>query len=967
MRGLLWMFLIAFCGSATAQVHFNRIPREFGLLPRNLKTNRGEARFSGTITGNYPKLSLWVTQNGKPYATVTKGLIYSSGTATFDVSQLLLAGKYHYDLTLLFMGADTLQFSIQDIVVGDAYIVQGQSNAVANSYGGYANATYGDSFIRSFGTSSYDPNSNLADTNWHLAEGDGYYSAGCIGQWALVMAKGMLDSTGIPVSIMNGAVGGTSVTYHQRYNPQPDHPATCYGRLLYRMRKAGLDKNVRSILWFQGESDGFQPKVHDSLFRVLYADWFKDYKGMEQNYLVQVRGLGCGNPGADLMEIQRQFEFELPKMKVISSNGLNGHNGCHYSFNNGYQQLGLALGALAMRDLHNSGRTMNIDPPNILYATWNNAGRTEIRLHLRKPTDSVFVDAGFDKLFYVSGDPNVKVTGAYLKNNTVRIQLNQGTCKPITLTYLGLPGSQPWVKNRMGMGLISFDGIPVEDQVQTSSYYGCPNEDKWLGEDSLAGCKYEWKSLKSGKKKTSARIVHHFIGDENYQLLVTYTTSGCLTDTFTIGTYTDNSPPPYAGRDSTLCHGDSIRLALDFPYASVLWTQNGSSHMGSDFTTADAGTVQIVAKSSQGCSYSDSLTIKTSNPTLDLGPDMQVCPNGMANIHAQSGFAAYLWSPTGSRDSAIVVGKGTYWAMVTDAAGCAATDTVKISEYAVAIPSPIFGALCPDGYFEMKIPPGFIRWELDTKILPSTYYTTADTFTVQCIDSQGCVAPLTAQISRKFVPYFSLGEDTGACSESGVWLQCSFPSQIYRWNGKASSDAKLKTTGPGVYTCAVTATSGCTYSDTVTIAEYPSPAFSLPADTSICNGDVWKPILPANYQYEVNGLPVAKVQFSIGGQYYLRAISDRGCATEKETFIRLVPCSNATQAMQKNNLSLYPNPAIDKLMVPQETGTVDIYTLNGRSLGRLVVKNHTCDISSLPVGAYWVHTQNGGAGFLKTN
>ena len=79
-------------------------------------------------------------------------------------------------------------------------------------------------------------------------------------------------------------------------------------------------------------------KEYRQVFRKLYKDWRKDYKKVSRYYFVQVRA-GCGSPTLEFLEVQRQFEFTLSNLKVISANGLNAHDGCHYGFNNGYKQL----------------------------------------------------------------------------------------------------------------------------------------------------------------------------------------------------------------------------------------------------------------------------------------------------------------------------------------------------------------------------------------------------------------------------------------------------------------------------------------------------------------------------------------------------------------------------------------------------------------------------------------------------
>ncbi|MCC7298062.1 MAG: hypothetical protein IT244_06985, partial [Bacteroidia bacterium] len=509
MRAAFLFIFVLYWTNALSQVVFNQLPRTGSVIPRNLKTNRAETHCSGKITGSYTKVRLQCTQNGKSFSDQTKLLNFAGGVSNFDMVLFLPAGKYRYNLTLNFIGTDTLTYLIKDILVGDVYIIQGQSNAVANSYSGLANPTYKDSFIRTFGTTYFDAVTTEKDTQWYIANGDGYYASGCIGQWGLIMGKTLLDSFGIPIAIINGAVGGTSVTYHQRYNPQPNNTSTCYGRLLYRMEKANLTKNVRGIFWFQGESDGPYPKLHDSLFRQLYKDWSKDFKGMEKNYLVQVRGGGCGSPAAEILEVQRQFEFTLSKLKVISSNGLNGHDGCHYYLKDGYKSLGLQLAALVSRDLYQSGRINNIDPPGIASVTWNNGAKTELELEMLQPNDSIFADPNFHALFHINGDNSVQIIGGSVFKNRIILQLSGTTCNPISLTYLGKPGAQPWVKNRIGAGLVSFHQIPVNNKTAKKTYYGCIGTVATIGEDSIKGCNYSWFNLQSKKRYSTSKILHH--------------------------------------------------------------------------------------------------------------------------------------------------------------------------------------------------------------------------------------------------------------------------------------------------------------------------------------------------------------------------------------------------------------------------------------------------------------------------
>ncbi len=358
-------------------------PKDNAFLARNVNTNKAIVTLKGAITDpSYSALKLNVYQNHVLKSTYYFSFNYSQGITAFSQNIELAAGKYIYTLEYKLSGSQTYNTTIDGIMVGDAYIIQGQSNAVACNYYNTNikySAAYNDTFIKSFG-SLYSP----YDTVWYKAEGEIAYGKGSVGQWGLVMAKMLLDSFGIPVCILNGAIGGTTITQHVRTQGNPTDLGSIYGLLLYRVRKARLENSIRGILYFQGESDGGNANLHDSLFKQIYNCWNQDYKGFKKLYVVQVRGKGCGNPSIQLRDKQRKFGIALTKCTVVSSNGLNNHDGCHYGFTNGYELLGKQLSALVSRDLYNGKIIVNIDPPNIKTCYYSNAAQhaKPFRYHL---------------------------------------------------------------------------------------------------------------------------------------------------------------------------------------------------------------------------------------------------------------------------------------------------------------------------------------------------------------------------------------------------------------------------------------------------------------------------------------------------------------------------------------------------------------------------------------------------------
>lgn len=74
-----------------------------------------------------------------------------------------------------------------------------------------------------------------------------------------------------------------------------------------------------------------------------------------------------------------------------------------------------------------------------------------------------------------------------------------------------------------------------------------------------------------------------------------------------------------------------------------------------------------------------SLVVEVSSDfTVDIGPDLVVCPGGTVEIDAFQPNATYVWS-TGATTSSIVVGQpGTYTVTITDSEGCVGSDDVVV-------------------------------------------------------------------------------------------------------------------------------------------------------------------------------------------------------------------------------------------------------------------------------------------------
>ena len=149
-------------------------------------------------------------------------------------------------------GVETVLHKAANLLCGDAYIIIGQSNAVATDFG-KEDPAFRSEWIRTFGTMS----GNAKEfTGWgdavHRSREGGKLQ---VGYWGMELGKRIVESHKMPVFLINGAVGGTRVDQHQRNEADPEDLTTIYGRLLWRLRRAKLTHGVRGIIWHQGEND----------------------------------------------------------------------------------------------------------------------------------------------------------------------------------------------------------------------------------------------------------------------------------------------------------------------------------------------------------------------------------------------------------------------------------------------------------------------------------------------------------------------------------------------------------------------------------------------------------------------------------------------------------------------------------------------------------------------------------------
>jgi len=424
-----------------------------------------EVKISGIITeSGYDSICVEVLRNQQLWKQYYAVLEYDSSAAKFSFRPKIHAELSEYSFLIK---VDSHLFAqIDNVVCGDVFLITGQSN----SYRGDYHAKYCNEFCRSFGKHTgynvYYP----ADTSWGLSSGKGYTKYSFVGALGIHLQQLITETYKIPTCFINGGSGGSNIEYNL---PNPEDSLdlhSTYGRLLYRTQKAGLVNDVKAIIWHQGEADSHPCcwQYYADRFDLLRKAWKKDYKTLNKIYTFQIHP-GCGGENqSQLREVQRTLSENYPDVKIMSTMGIVGHDGCHYEYT-GYYQMAEWIFRLIARDFYDSTDSLLITPPNIKYAYTED--HKQIVLEFDQPIvwPADTLGQSMKDYFYLD-DTDVYVDSGYvgISENFIFLNLSE-ISSATTVTYLpnkyyngnSVIYEGPWLKNQWGIGALSFYEFPI--------------------------------------------------------------------------------------------------------------------------------------------------------------------------------------------------------------------------------------------------------------------------------------------------------------------------------------------------------------------------------------------------------------------------------------------------------------------------------------------------------------------------
>lgn len=99
-----------------------------------------------------------------------------------------------------------------------------------------------------------------------------------------------------------------------------------------------------------------------------------------------------------------------------------------------------------------------------------------------------------------------------------------------------------------------------------------------------------------------------------------------------------------------------------------------------------------------------------------------------------------------------------------------------------------------------------------------------------------------------------------------------------------------------------------------------------------------------------------------GARYFKVDISLNGCSTSDSILINFVYCSGIDNALDPNEVDVYPNPTEGKIFVNStyifNNAQVEVYSTSGKLVMKSKISNNSFDISELNTGLYFVLIRN---------
>jgi len=449
--------------------------------------NQGTLYYNGTISCSVDTVFLKLYADDKLIKTENQKI---AADKAYAFAMKLKPGliRYKVEFGTKTGGNETVLRTVTNLICGDAYIIDGQSNAEACGPNNGPNedpVTPLNDWVRSYGNYL----NGTTNGGWGPAVRMhiwGRHNCGqhSIGAWGIVLATNLVAKYQMPICMINGAIGGTPIWQHQvnptnRFDTSGEfyrNPYKIYGSLLTRVTGARLTHGIRGAFWFQGENDSgagaptgdWNYKSYQQYFIDMASAWKTDYPNIRHYYVYQVWPAPCNMGPKDdgIREAQRTLSRLFSNLRVMSLIGAAGpHAGrgsCHFELEV-YAWFAHFMSPLVEMDNYGLSPRQEVTAPDLKRAWFTSAAKDEITLDFGQPVvwkDEVKKDIYLD-------DVAAPISAGSVSGNVLTLKLLAPSSAKVIghisgHHWDGKPGSIIFGAN--GIAALTFCDVPIEDK-----------------------------------------------------------------------------------------------------------------------------------------------------------------------------------------------------------------------------------------------------------------------------------------------------------------------------------------------------------------------------------------------------------------------------------------------------------------------------------------------------------------------
>ncbi len=333
------------------------------------------------------------------------------------------------------------------------------------------------------------------------------------------------------------------------------------------------------------------------------------------------------------------------------------------------------------------------------------------------------------------------------------------------------------------------------------------------------------------------------------------------------------------------------------------WSPTGQSTSAA--TGLSAGVYTVTVTDSNGCTNTQSVAITNSG-----GPSAVVTASGNPNCFGQStgtatlsssgGLSPYTYSWSGNSSTtatATGLSAGTYTITVTDANGCTGTQTISLSQpSSINLQTSSISANCNQSNGIAGVTAGggtgafTYSWNPGGQTNAAATGLSAGSYTITVTDNNGCTKTVAVAVGSSSGGSVNItastnvncfGSSNGSATSS---ISGGTSPYTYSWNN-GQTTASATGLSSGIYTIAITDSSGCTSTQTVAITQPAAVTATAAATAASCNATDGTASVTAGggtaaYTYSWSGAQTTATATGLSAGSYTVLITDNNGCTQ---------------------------------------------------------------------------------------